>query len=161
MRNDFDKLPGLIRKVLSRVTTSLRSRRIPAMVGRESAKIVKTRTRKGFGITNNEGKKQRLKKLENSTKKTRTRIKRLGQLSSETSPRRSNFTRTGKTLDNIKVNPSNSKVEVTLDSHGKQAVRETSKISDKFNFMGLSKSEVKEIKKQIEAELQKALKDFL
>jgi len=161
MRNDFGLLEKLLRKAESLVKKSLNRSNIPKQVGEEAREIVKERTRRGFGVTKNEGKKQRLKKLEPSTRNIRKSVKKLGKLSSETSVNKSNFTRTGQTLDNMKVMPSKSKVRVEVDSHGKQAIKTTEKISTKFNFVALSKSEVKVIKKSIEAELQKALKKFL
>lgn len=161
MSSDISKLGSIIKDISKRVEKSLRKRNIPTDVGETAKEMVQKRTRSGFGIDRNEGKKRRLPKLEKATKSRRKGLKKKGTLSNETSPSRSNFTRTGQTLDNIKVSPKNNEVELKLDSHGIEAVRTTEKISEKYNFMGLSRSETKEIKKDIEAEIKKILKNYL
>ena len=164
MANDFREFANILKNIDKQVKKALRSREVPKDAGDIAKDMIQERTQKGFGIDKLEGKKRRLAKLAKSTKSIRRSEKKAGKLSDLTTPNRSNFTRTGRTLENMKVKPSNGKVKLSLDTHGQRAVKTTEAIPGKgrkFNFMGLSRTEVRKIKKFFEAELKRALKKYL
>jgi hypothetical protein len=105
-------------------------------------KIIKERTREGFGISGGEGRKKKLKELAESTIKSR----RSKKLSSETTPSTSNLTETGKLLDGIKVKSSNKKTVQIVS--GREDVRDY--IEKDRKFLGLTKGELTELDKKME-----------
>lgn len=68
-------------------------------IGREVVDIVKTRTRKGFGVKNNLGPQKPLKALSPKYKARRKLLQAQGKLSSKTTPNRSNLTKSGDMID--------------------------------------------------------------
>ncbi len=151
-----------IARLLRTVKRAVTDRKIYKRIGKMAKEIVTERTRRGFGVTEALGKKKRLPKLRPSTKSIRRSLKSTGGLTGPgATPNKSAFNRTGKTLDEIKVVPKADGVELKLSKHGINAVRDTEKINKDYNFMNLSRSEAKEIKKSLEKELRAKLKKFI
>jgi hypothetical protein len=74
------------------------------LVGELAILAIVERTRgRNKGVSRTGGKERRLKALAKSTIEGRTRLKNLGRLHKDTSPRRSNLTRSGKLLDSMKI----------------------------------------------------------
>ena len=136
------KLDGIIKDTVNRQLTD--------KIGRNAVNNIKTRTRKGFGVAKNEGPTQRLKKLKPQTVKRRRDLKKQGRLSGKTEVAKSNLTRSGKMLNNIKYSNSDNEINITLKSDQQDKAK---KVSVERPFMNLSKSEVNEILKIIEIEL--------
>lgn len=110
------------------------------------------RTSKGFGVKKPEGPKERLKGISESTKKRRRRYAKAGDLSSETSPNKSNLTRSRQMLKSVDAKASTAKAEVFLNNE-----QARNKAEDQVNqgreFMNLSKTEVQKIKKLLEQKI--------
>lgn len=141
------KLETLVDDVINKEVTD--------KVGRKVAKTVRERTRKGFGVKANGGRKERLKKLKKPTKKIRQDLKKKGQLSGKTTPNRSNLTRSGRMLDNIGYSASDK--EVTIAPKGKEQLKARDVSKDR-PFMNLSKTEIKEVTKLVAEEIIKGIR---
>lgn len=114
--------------------------------------MVVERTSKGFGVKVKEGPKERLKGLSESYKKQRRRLKKQGKLATETTPNKSNLTKSRQMLDSVAAKASTGQATVYLnnDKAGKKAEYQA---SEGREFMNLSKSEVNKIKKFIEEKI--------
>lgn len=145
MANSYEGFKTLIR-LKREIESQLTNKTELKKLGEDVKKLVQDRTRDGFGVNEQGGKKQKLPKLKESTKKIRENFKKTGRLTGERATvNKSNMSRTGKTLDGIKVKVHKSGVTIELDAHGKEAVRTTQKVDKGYNFMALSKSEVSKV----------------
>lgn len=138
------QINALIEGVIRRETMS--------EVGELVRDLVKSRTKKGFGVAEPEGKATRLKGLSESYKKRRRTLKKQGKLDQSTSPTKSNLTQTSQMLDSVKSKASTAKAEVFLDNEKAQRKAEL-QANDNREFMNLSKSEVNKIKKLLEQKI--------
>jgi len=128
-------------------------------VGNEAADLIRKRTRLGYGVSEQGGKKTRLKKLDDGNpKKPYTKRRRQLELSGNTTPAKSNLTQSGAMLDDL---------EATKTSKGKAEIdfkTEESKDKAKWNtdkgrpFNNLSKSEYNQLKEIIQKKIEKILK---
>lgn len=130
--------------------------------GEEAANMIRLRTRLGYGVASDYGDKERLKPLSQSYKEQRKKEK----LSNETSPGRSNLTKTGELLDSIKVKsvgPNSVNVGPTgrrTDGKSNEDVADAvAKNGRPFN--NLSKVEYKRIRDSIATALEELIKKFL
>lgn len=94
---DVDKFFKQIKVTLEKATNEKTLR----ILGNEAVRLIKLRTRLGYGVSQVGGKRQRLTKLKESYKKVRKDNR--GELSSETRPGKSNLTFSGQLLDSMKV----------------------------------------------------------
>lgn len=148
--NDFDKLRQKLDKLLDGLLGSTEMKEI----GEYAAGLIKERTRKGFGSDN--GKSSRLQKLKPGYTKQRQKLKAKGQLSNETTPNKSNLTKTGEMLDNIQVTPG--KNEVTLGFTGKNQQKAQYVTEKGRPFFGLSTKEQWKVNKVIKDAVKAAIK---
>lgn len=125
-------------------------------IGSEVAQIVKTRTRKGFGVSANLAPQKRLKGISESYKKQRKRLATQGRLSSETTVNRSNLTKTGDMLDDITHTSTTNTATIFIKSSRNRGKAERG--AKERPFMNLSKSEANKITRIVEEELRKDIK---
>lgn len=122
-----------------------------------AAKIIKDRTRDGFGVTAN--RKKKLKALKRSTKIARARFK---GLSSETAPGISNLTRSGQLLDAIEGVGLNgaSKVQIKTGRNDGSKNDDIIKGQEKQGraFLELSGGEKQEIAREAKALMLKEIR---
>lgn len=146
-------------KALIKITSPQNMRKY----GESAAQLIKTRTRLGSGVASSGGDKQKLKALSSSYKEQRKKFK---QLSSQTSPGKSNLTRTGQMLDSmgvksvkqdeVKVGPMGSRTEGNLTNEKlSQYVTEAGR-----PFNNLSKIETKRIATLISDDLEEEIKNI-
>ena len=125
-------------------------------------RIVK-RTKLGKGVSQSGGSASPLKSLAASYKKARKRLKDSGDLSGDTSPGKSNLTRTGQMLDAGQVTGV-SRDKVTLGFRGKRNESTLTNdavagyVSRDRPFFNLSKAEENAVSGEIERRLQEKLK---
>ena len=120
------------------------------------------RTRTGKGVSEDGGKTTKLKAIKLSTQENRLRLKRKGNLSSVTTPRRSNATATGQMLDSIKGKRSGSKFIFEFSGSRKEG-ESNQKVAEYYGkdrpFFFLAKFEIKllmdEITKRIDDRIKK------
>lgn len=134
------KLKGLVRGTLNREDFR--------QIGEQIKDTVVNRTQKGFGVDENGAPQTRLKGLSESYKKQRSRLKKQGKLSGNTTANKSNLTKSGKMLSDIKVRATND--SVTVFPSGKDRKKAIYQDEAGRKFMNLSKSEINKIKKEIE-----------
>jgi len=132
----------------------------------EAAKLVKLRTRLGYGVAQPEAERTPLKKLSPWYKKIRQRLASRGELSSQTSVGKSNLTQTGQMLDSIKTTYSTQGLAIYrptgIRKDGLKNVEVAGSVSRNGRpFLELSKIEVKRVSVLIEEELRKLIKRLL
>lgn len=123
-------------------------------------KGIRSRTRKSLGVETSGGRPTALAPLSESYIEQRKRLKRNGQLSSKTSPSKSNLTKTGEMLDSLDytLNKGQIVISVAQEQKDKQKWNEdgdTSKNKPKRIFMNLSDEQIKEIEDAVLDELVK------
>jgi hypothetical protein len=124
-------------------------------------RLIRVRTRLGYGVDQNEGQKTKLKPLKDSTVKTRVNSKKRGDLSNETSPKRSNLTASGELLESIvyKLTKLGIKLYIPKTKHkGTDATNEEiasymqngTNTAPKRPFFNVSAAEIKQIKRFVQ-----------
>ena len=117
-----------------------------------SKNLVVQRTGKGFGVNTPEGKKVKLKGISESYKKERKRLRKQGKLSGDTTPQKSNLTKSKQMLDSVDAKASTAKATVFLNNPQAKNKAEYQSAQGRA-FMNLSKAEVEKIKKLIEKKI--------
>lgn len=142
---------------LSRLIDSVGDAATMDKVGKTLAKTVKTRTRRGFGVKNTGGSSKKLNKLSNPYKKQRKGLKRKGILSAETTPAKSNLTKTGQLLDSVKGDGKKGEARIYID--GQQNVKKAQDQAQAGReFMNLNKAEIKDAIDILEQDLNSDIK---
>ena len=126
-------------------------------IGKDIAQTVKSRTRKGRGVPVNLGPTKPLPGISESYKKQRARLSKQGKLSSETTPKKSNLTKSGQMLDSTTFRAS--KNEVVIGPSGTQN-KKKAEFQAKAGRVAynLSKAENKRILKIIEESITDDIK---
>ncbi len=126
---------------------------------------VRARTRRGYGVPVFGKGKEKLAPLKKSTIKARERMKANGQLSSETSPRRSNLTMTGKMLDDLYTKVVNNTVKIKFKTnYSEQKAKwagEGSSNRAKREFRNLSSPELKDFMRRVKNILTEIVKKYM
>ena len=128
--------------------------------------MIKLRTKLGDGVKKVGDPKQRLKALKESTKRDRERLKEKGKLSQNTSPGKSNLTRSGDLLDSLKVK-SVSTGKVTIGPSGTREDGLTNEAVAKYvseqgrEFNNASKIELKRLNTEVKKDLRRLIKSQL
>jgi hypothetical protein len=123
------------------------------ILGDDSRKLIKRRTRLGGGVERSLGPRTKLDKLSTKYKKQRKKMK---GLSSFTRPSKSNLTLTSDMLDHIGVNAR--RAGVSLKFTKKFAKDKAKWVQDAGrNFFHLSKPEFKQLRIKLEKRVQKFL----
>ena len=112
-------------------------------LAQEFRDLIVTRTRLGFGGDKFGGTQRKLKKLEPVTRTDRQRAKKKGQLSGDTSPAKSNVTRTGSLLDNTKVKRVTGGYRIAPDDKDQTKAQNLEKIG--FKYMVLTRNELRRL----------------
>ena len=124
-------------------------------IGQKASEMVKERTRSGLGVRKNNAPEKPLKALSPRYIKRRQALQAKGKLSRETTPSKSNLTKTGDMLDDIKYkSDANSATIFVGDANREKAARGK---KDR-PFMNLSKKEINEINNLIEIEIANDIK---
>jgi len=122
-------------------------------LGKTAASMVKERTRKGKGVSNPKGNLENLKALSPKYIKRRQKMRNLSQ---ETSPSKSNLTKKGEMLDNIKSKATNDQATVFID--GKKN-NDAAKYGQKDRpFMNLSSAEYNKLVNFIKEKIKTGIK---
>jgi hypothetical protein len=128
--------------------------------------MVRLRTRLGSGVDADGANKSRLKPLADSTIEERKRLKSRGELSADTSPGRSNLTRTGELLDSIQptqVSQGSAKIGpdgIRSDGLSNQKVAEYVTAQGRA-FNNLSSVELKRIHDAVKRDVRDIIKRLL
>lgn len=141
------------------VTNSINDEDMSAL-GKFIARLIKIRTRLGFGVSENGTPKKKLKELSGRPKPYKSTIhqreiaKKKGELSKETTPIKSNLTMTGRMLDSITIAVSKLKVIVSIPNSSRPDSKATNKEIARYNeekgrpFFHVSDSEIRQIKRE-------------
>ena len=124
-----------LERKLARLINSVGDSATMDKMGKELAQTVKTRTRKGFGVDQTGGRSKRLTKLSKPYKKERKGLQSRGKLSSETSPTKSNLTKSGELLDSIKGEGKRGEARIYIDGrnlNNKKAAQDQEQVGRKF-----------------------------
>lgn len=136
----FDDLNKRLKSLVNGVV----DKKLMDKIGSETVPVVKKRTRRGFGVNKDGDKAVKLKGISESTKKQRRRLKKQGKLNSETTPAKSNLTRSGKMIDSLDYVASTN--EVTISPKGdNNKDKAAGQENQGRSFLNLSKGEIKNI----------------
>lgn len=169
MSNNTKKIDDLKKRLegsLDKIITDSVSKSL----GDKVVDIIKRRSRRGYGITDNEG-SAAFEKLADSTVEQRKRYKR--NLSSETRPSKSNITGTGQMLDSMRSNPQRGKIQVEIpkskrrkELSGAQSTLTNAEVAGYVQqngrkFFGLTKRERSDLVREVKQILLTGLKSLL
>lgn len=150
-------LSDLIKKSVSKAVKDLQSKDFKEEVGRMVRDNIKLRTRLGKAASKTGGRAKKLKELSEPYKKERKRLRKKGVLSGDTTPAKSNLTKTGEMIDSLeyKINGDGVSVEVT----GTENIRKAKENADMGRpFMYLTKIDIKAIQDLIQERIFKHFK---
>lgn len=150
---DFQKK---LLEIGNRIITESGSNGIIQTLGDGANSLIKKRTRLGYGVSSQEGDKERLNPLSDSYKKQR----KLHPKSSDTTPTKSNLTRTGDMLNSLTAEVGQSSVKLTFK--GKLNIDKAGFVTEGGRpFMNLSKAEVNQLKKLLNDTIFDRIKTLL
>lgn len=161
-RVDTKRWRDAVKKVIPEITKPAQMRKY----GELAAGMIKLRTRLGSGVARDGAEKEKLKALKPSTIERRKGLKKSGQLSGDTSPRKSNLTESGQLLDSVQV----TEVGVATVSVGPLGGRSdgltNQKVADYVTeggrpFNNISKIETKRLHDEVKRNLRDAIKRVL
>ena len=98
---------------LERAIDELSSAKTLTPIAKQTAEIIRRRTRLGQGVEETGAKKSPLAPLAASTKASRKKKSKQGKLSDKTSPNKSNLTESGEMLDSIAGRAMNRLIEIS------------------------------------------------
>ncbi len=146
-QKDFEKMRNKLLK-------DLKSKETMKALGEATAKDIQKRTTAGYGVKANDKGKTKLDKLSTGYKKQRKKM----QLSSNTSPAKSNLHQTGKMVDSIKSETTKEGFKISATgSHNKD---KAGWVSKKRPFLHMSKPEIKRAKERFEELLRDMVKKY-
>lgn len=134
------------KKIFKRSTTVPEMRKL----GNETARIIRVRTRLGYSVKEDGQSRKTLDELDDGYIKTRKKLKKLGILSKDTRPRKSNLTLTGQLLDSLKTKKA-SKGRVIVGPSGIRSGETLTNeklseyVSKRRPYLNLSRLEIKQI----------------
>lgn len=125
--------------------------------GEEGVEIIKKRTLRGTGLTDSEeGKAERFPSHKPNTITRRKLHKKKGELSSDTSVRKSNLTKTGQMLQSTVSRASNGSFTIELGSR-KDKNKAIALLQDGRVFIGFTKNEINKLRKKIKEKMSQNL----
>lgn len=139
------KVDTALREVLNKETFN--------EIGALTSEQIKTRTRLGKGVEQNEGPFKPLKPLSPATQNIRQAKKKSGKLSALTTPKRSNLTETGELLDSIKYESKDTEVRIYIEGSNNQK-KAIDQVGQGRKFMNLSKTEIREVIKYLQKKIE-------
>ena len=116
MTMNFKDFAKRFPKTLEKGIKELQSKKNLDKLGTELVKEIQVRTQLGKGVDKSEGKAQKLKAIKPATKTARKRMKKRGELSSKTTPARSNLTATGDMVESIDHKVKKGSLLITVDT---------------------------------------------
>jgi hypothetical protein len=134
--------------------------------GEQAAAMIKLRTRLGQGVERDGAEKTALKSLSDRYKKQRKALQKEGKLSDQTSPGKSNLTRTGQMLDSQGVTSVGEGEAFVGPSGTRDDGKKNEDVAAYVTYAGrpfnnLSKIEVKRVNDAIKSDLKKLLAQAL
>ena len=146
--DDFSDLASKLPKIISETI----DKSLLDDIGNTSVSRIRKRTRSGRGVKENDGPTHKLPALKPKTVKERSRLKGKGQLTGPgATPGRSGVNRSGKTLNEMNYSVVNrSEVEIKLSPTGVKRAQTVAEVNPDYEFMNLSKSEIKALVKIVE-----------
>jgi len=152
-------IDALKKKIVSQVVDSIDSQDM-TMLGKFIANMIKVRTRLGFGVRENGVEREKLKELKGRPRPYKSTIHQReldsekGRLSKETTPTKSNLTRSGRLLDSFKVVAKKLGVIISIPDTSRPDSRATNAEIARYNeekgrpFFHVSSSEIRQIKRE-------------
>lgn len=126
-------------------------------IGNEARQMIKSRTRNGYGVVEDNAPATRLPGLSESYKKQRKRLARQGKLSPDTTPNKSNMTKTGELLDTMVVSVKGD--TVTVSPNGKKNAKKAKYNAEKGRVVyNLSKKENQAIRRIVNEKIKTDIK---
>jgi hypothetical protein len=145
-------IPRIVKRLLER-----------EVILKEGAKAIERaiprRTRLGKGVKENLGPTHKLPSLRESTVSIRKKLKKTGGLTGPgATPKKSGFNRTGDSLNNLKVEVSRGKIEVSLAPADQDKLIDALQIDPDYQFMRLSRAEFRRMLIAMTKRIEQALK---
>lgn len=110
-------------------------------IAKDTAKSVQTRSRLGKSVVKDGANVSRLEQLKPTYKKQRKGLKKGGKLSNKTTPNKSNLTKSGSMLNNIKSRTTTNGFEIYIN--GEKNQEKAKYVQKNRPFMFLAKFEIK------------------
>ena len=153
--NQIQKIIAKLRKTISGVFGG----EALELLGAEAAKIIRRRTRLGFGVSKSDSARFRLRALQSDSYKL-MRKENSDQLSEFTAPNKSNLTLYGDMLDDLGVTKINVRRESVLIGFAKKSSldKATWNTDSGRPFNNLSTLEIKQLRRYKDKELDAALR---
>lgn len=154
---------------VKKVTDSIKKNDLQRL-GDFVADMIRKRTRLGYGVSETGGERSKLKELKgrpkpySSTIRGREYLKENGELSSLTTPTKSNLTATGRMLDSIKAIVRGLGVTILIPNSSRPDSKATNRDIAKWNeekgrpFFNLSGSEIRQLKNEVVKMIKNGLK---
>lgn len=140
-------------KIVDDLVEQITSRELKKIIGEYIVERIQRRTRLGKGVQEFKGQPEKLKPLSKSYIKKRIKD---SNLSSKTTPKRSNLTRTGQMLDDLTFKIQGDKIEVGFKS--RKSALKAGYVSDDRPFLTLSKPEYEGLERIVRDYVKKALR---
>lgn len=164
----MSEFPNLneISKQIDNVIDKLQSRSSIEKIARMLARLIKVRTRLGYGSEGPDSSRRALKPLKRSTKNARRYKKKAGRLSRETTPNRSNLTDTGQLLDSLfgrYVKKGRGEVGLLKNRRGSRANNEevAEYVQKDRPFLEPTKEEVDQLRQRLRKDLRNLIRKGL
>lgn len=159
MSKDFKDLPNDIKDFEQNLKKRFdkNAKKIYTKISYSLEESIKDRWEKGLGVNETGGKTKKLKKLNLSTIKNREYKESKGELDSRTKPKTSNLIMSGKTIDSIEAEISDT--ELLIGSKDRNEIIKANEEKGR-SILFLSKEEVEIIDKIIDEEIDKILSDL-
>lgn len=151
--SDFKKK---LLEIGNKIITESSSNGVLETLGEGANSLIKKRTRLGYGVSSHEGDKERLKPLSDAYKK----VRKSHPKSSDTTPAKSNLTRTGEMLDSLDYQVSQGSVKITFKTQNN--VDKAGYVTQGGRpFMNLSKPEINQLKAKLNDLIYERIKNLL
>lgn len=158
----FKEIESLIDRAVNNVIQSKSG--FLSSLAEKIANQIRKRTRLGFGVKERGGKQEKLAPLADSTKKGRQYAKKKGELNSQTTPNRSNLTRTGELLDSIVGTFKDGVIKIWFNekrASGKISNPEVASVVSKARpFFELTKPELAMVEYEVRQAIEKELRQL-
>lgn len=154
MADSFEKI---LEQLGKKIIDEFKSKESLQTLGDEAAALIKKRVKLGYGLSESNGTKEKLKALSPGYKKQRKK----DTLHSSTTPNKSNLTNTGQMLDNLKATiKSEDTVSIGFtNTEAKDKAEWVTEGGRPFNH--ISKAEYKQLENSLKDKLYKRIKDLL
>ena len=152
-----------LRQLESRIRVALKSEKALNAIGKSAVRSIKRRVRSGRTVLENGDKSFTFPVLQESTKKVRKSLKKRGLLTGKgATPGKSAVNRTGELIDSVEYkvykNANISFVNIQIKNFKNQKkLNELIKINKSYNFMHLSKTELRRIRRALEGVVEEIL----